>query len=86
MYAWKEENKILKYPVFSKSDKTFTGEETILSASIAADRSGNKRAVTRSKESGYLQFVLDPAANFELMDDVYLAWNFQVNFMFEVVL
>ena len=35
---------------------------------------------------GFVKLELDSAASFEPMDDVWLAWNFQVNFMFEAVL
>ena len=48
--AWETGDQILQQPVFTKSDKNITGEEIISSASIAADRSGNERAVKRAKE------------------------------------
>jgi hypothetical protein len=41
-------------PVFGDGDRHFTTEETILSAGVATDRSGNERAVRYSKISNYI--------------------------------
>ena len=38
---------------FAKADRHFKGKETLKSAAIATDRSGNERAVRLSKQSGY---------------------------------
>ena len=73
-------------PVFANSDRKFTGKETILSASVASDRSGNKRAVNRAKDSHYLQRGLEPNMNPARLNNVLLAWSFQENFMYKPVL
>ena len=47
--AWREGKQKICQPVFARSDEKFTGEETLLSASVASDRSGNERGVGVSK-------------------------------------
>ena len=41
-------------PDFAKGDRSFKGNETLASAAIATDRSGNERVVRLSKQSGYI--------------------------------
>ena len=60
--------------------------KTIRSVSIAADRSGNERAVNVQKRLALLSQGLKPNASPERMDNVWLAWGFQANFMFKPVL
>ena len=45
--AWRAGRQQIYQPIFAKSDRKFTGRETIRSADIATDRSGNERAVNR---------------------------------------
>ena len=68
------------------SDVEEVAQETIISADIAADRSGNKRAVNRCKESGFIKRGLHQNSDPAMMDDVWLAWSFQANFMYNSVL
>lgn len=84
--AWRAGKQQVLQPTFARSDRKFTGRETIISADIAADRSGNERAVNRSKESGFIKRGLLQNSSPVLMDDVWLAWSFQTNFMFKLVL
>ena len=86
LIAWREGHQTVSQPVFAKSDTRFTGEETITSASVAADRSGNERAVNVCKRSGYLQRGLSTKACPVRMSNIWLTWSFQTNFMFESVL
>jgi hypothetical protein len=58
----------------------------VSSAAIAADRSGNERAVKRCKMSGYLKRGLHERQDINVFADVWLAWPFQVNFMYKPVL
>ena len=51
--AWKAGQFILQ-PTFCKSDRKFGDKETLMAASVAADRSGNERAVRVCKQAGYL--------------------------------
>ena len=55
------------------------------SASVAADRSGNERAVKNSKASGFIKRGLKPNASPARFNNVWLAWSFQANFMFAAV-
>ena len=47
-------------PKFAKNDEQFTSDELHFSGSVAADRSGNERAVHRSKTSSTLKRGLKP--------------------------
>ena len=42
-------------PAFATSDRKFNTQEIVSSAAIAADCSGNERAMKRCKMSGYLK-------------------------------
>jgi len=56
------------------------------SASIAADLSGNERAVCVAKMSSYVKRGLTTHTDIKHLPDVWLAWSFQANFMFGSVL
>ena len=84
--AWRAGKQQIHQPIFAKSDRKFRGRETIKSADIATDRSGNERAVNRCKESGFIKRGIPKNGSPKLMDDVWLAWSYQTNFMFEPVL
>ena len=81
--AWMAGNQLVLQPDFKKSDKKFRGKETISSAGVATDRSGNERGVKYSKASGILARGMKPKNDFVMMDDIWLAWAFQINFMYE---
>jgi hypothetical protein len=74
-------------PVFARSDEQFTQEETLHSACVARIRSGNERAVRLAKKSKFLA-DRDSDSNWEveLVLDLWLAWTFQVNFMYGLYL
>ena len=74
---------LILQPDFKKSDKKFRREETISSAGIATDRSGNERGVKYSKYSGILARGMKAKNDFAMIDDIWLAWSFQTNFMYE---
>eukprot|EP00957_Ditylum_brightwellii_P181472 13823628-Ditylum_brightwellii.AAC.1 len=73
-------------PSFAKSDQKFRGIQTIASASVATDHSGNECTVNRSKLSGILKCGLQSTGDFERLNDVWSTWSFQINFMFKPVL
>ena len=50
---------------------------------MATDRSGNERVVKYSKASGLLARGMSSKSDFKKFDDVWLAWGFQINFMYE---
>ena len=72
-------------PDFKKSDKRFSGQQVISSAIIAEDRSANERAVRLAKKCGYLKRGVQGHVDMKRMDNCWLAWGFQINFMFERV-
>ena len=73
-------------PDFAKADCHFKGKETLTSAAIATDRSRNERAVRLSKQSGYINRGIPSAGSPLRMDNAWMSWSFQCNFMFESVL
>ena len=83
--AWKSGQFILQ-PNFMNSDGKFTTGEVLRSASIAADRSGNERAVRVTKMSAYVKRGTTAHNDIERLADVWLAWSFQANFMFKSVM
>ena len=40
--AWRAGRQTVIQPMFAKSDSTFTGKQTVVSGSVASDRSGNE--------------------------------------------
>ena len=84
--AWHAGNQEIIQPDFRKSDRKFRGKETISSAGIATDRSGNERAVHYSKYSGLLYRGVHARGDFKRFDNAWEAWTFQVNFMYNSVL
>ena len=84
--AWRNGHQLTLQPDFAKSDRKFRRKETLSSAQVAADRSGNERAVRLSKISGYLKRGLSNNQSLERFDQAWLAWGFQINFMFQKVL
>ena len=72
-------------PDFKKSHKKFCRKETISSAGIATDRSGNERGIKYSKYSGILACGMTAKNNFAVIDDTWLAWSFQTNLFMKVL-
>ena len=71
-------------PAFAEFEKQFAANTTLYSGAVAVVRSGNERAVKRCKMS----WVLKRGAKEQMWDvdflcDVWEAWTFQVNFMYE---
>jgi hypothetical protein len=80
--AWRKGQYLLQLLMFARSDHHFTTEDILTLAAIAKDRAGNKSAVNICKQSGVIKRGLllhgSPAA----LDNTWLAWSFQANFMF----
>jgi hypothetical protein len=71
-------------PVFARSDEQFRAGETLYSGCVAVVRSGNERAVKRCKLSWFLKRgTRDQGWDHSVVADVWLAWGFQVNFMYD---
>ena len=84
--AWRAGRQTVMQLMFSRSDRTFTAKETIVLGSVASDRSGNERAVNRAKMSNILKRGLTQAGCPKRINNIWLAWSFQSNFMFKSVL
>jgi hypothetical protein len=71
-------------PTFAESAKQFKDNEVLFSGAVAVVRSGNERAVKRCKMSWFLQRgAVQQMWDIDFVCDVWEAWTFQVNFMFE---
>jgi hypothetical protein len=71
-------------PIFSKGDKQFNRNEVLHTAAVAHIRSGNERAVGRCKMSWFVKRgCMEQAWDIDLLCDVWEAWTFQVNFMYD---
>lgn len=73
-------------PAFVSADRQFNTKEIMTSSAIAADRSGNERAVNRMKQSRHIPRGMQQHHDVELFCDVWLSWSFQVNFMYKPML
>ena len=73
-------------PTFAKKGKTFSAKDTLTTASIATDRAGNERAVNRLKTSGYIKGGVEKAQSYRTVNDAWLCYGFQVNFMYKSVM
>ena len=76
LMAWQHGRQEVRQPVFARSDRKFRGVETLISASIATDRSGNERAVRMAKSSGFLQRGLSCTGCPKRLDIIWLVWSF----------
>ena len=82
--AAKAEDQQCLQPVFAKSDQQFRAGETLYSGCVAVVRSGNERAVNRCKMSWFLKRgTKDQSWDHSVLADVWLAWGFQVNLMYD---
>ena len=84
--AWQAGKQMIKQPVFAKCDTKFSGKETLTSASVATDQSGNERAVNVAKKSGFVKRGLQSNACPVWLDNIWCAFSFQANFMYKPVL
>ena len=80
-------NQSCRQPIFAKSDEQFQRNDLLLSAGVDVNRSGNERGVKYMKHSWIVSRGIKHG-NFDLpaVDDIWLAWGFQVNFMYKNVL
>jgi hypothetical protein len=84
--AWRAGRQEVIQPIFAKSDRKYSGVDTIHTADVATTRSGNERSVNLCKQAGYIKRGLRPHSKASTMDDVWLTWSFQTNFMYNPVL
>ena len=83
--AWRTGGQLLLQPFFAKSDAKFASKEVLFSAAVASDRSGNERAVQVMKR-GAMGETIHHLQRLDCAADMWLAWGFQANFMYNVVL
>jgi len=86
LIAWQHGKQITLQPSFASSDKKFGRHQTLSSAVVAADRSGNERAVRLTKMSNYISSGLHKGQSMQRLNNAWLTWGFQVNFMFNTVI
>jgi len=72
-------------PPSSRSDRRFTGKQTIFAGSVARDRAGNERGVRVMKRSGLFKRGFKETMSVKRFCDAVLTWGFQVNFMYKPV-
>jgi hypothetical protein len=84
--AWRTGKQLLLQPVFARSDTKFNSLQVHRSANVAADRSGNERAVKMVKRSSLIKRGLAKHQDPTLLADAWLVWGFQTNFMFKSVM
>ena len=86
MVAWRAGKQRVLQPVWADSDRRFTTDETLLTAAVATDRGANERAVNVCKRSWYVSRGFQQNACPKQLDDAWMTWSFQSNFMFHPVL
>lgn len=83
--AWKEGHQLVLQPEWAESDKRFNRQQTLLTASVATDRGGNERAVNVCKRAGFIKAGFQPNSSPKILDDAWITWGFQANFMFNPI-
>jgi hypothetical protein len=81
MEARREGGHAVIQPVFA-SDRHFTTVEILVSSTISKDRSGNERAVKYARISDYIKKGLYNNESTDRLCNTWLAWGFQVNFVY----
>ena len=73
--AWNVGKQTVIQPPFARSDKRFTGRQTIYSGLIAHDRSGNERGVNVSKRSGLIKRGFQEWMSAKRFNIAWLTWS-----------
>jgi hypothetical protein len=74
-------------PEFAESEKQFKANMALHSGAAVVVWSGNERAVNQFKMSWFLkQGTANQSWSIDCLCNVWEAWTFQVNFMFEKIL
>ena len=67
-----------------KVDNLSSGESVLRTACVAVTRSGNERAVKRSKISWFVNVGMKlKLGDIDMLCDIWEAWTFRANFMYE---
>ena len=67
--AHRARKQLVLQPAFAESDKHFNRIQTLLSASVATDRGGNKRTINVAKRSWYVKRGFRPNSDTKQMND-----------------
>ena len=86
MASWKSGRQVALQPPSAKSDRRFTGRQTIFAGSAAHDRGGNERAVRVCKRCGLAKRGFLPGMCATRLNNAWRAFGFRANFMYEPVL
>ena len=86
MASWKSGRQVALQPPSAKSDKRFTGKQTVFAGSVAHDRGGNERAVRVCKRTGLASKGFLPGMSATRLNNAWRAFGFRANFMYEPVL
>ena len=83
----KQYNQSCWQPIFAKSNEQIQQNDLLLSVPLAVNRSNNERGVRYMKHSDLISNRIK-RGNFDVQNigDIWLAWGFQVNFMYRTVL
>ncbi|KAL7425381.1 hypothetical protein ACHAXM_006446, partial [Skeletonema potamos] len=73
--AWNVGKQTVIQPPFARSDKRFTGRQTVYSGLIAHDRSGNERGVNVSKRSGLIKRGFQEWMSAKRFNIAWLTWS-----------
>ena len=85
-HAFRSGKQLVQQPHFTHAMRDFSTKETLGTAEVASNRSGNERGVNRMKTSKYISNGIEKGGSFIRMNKVWLAYGFQVNFMYAPVL
>lgn len=83
--AWQSNHQLVLQPAFVDSDRIFGSKAVFHSSCVASDRSGNERGVRYSKMSHRVRNGPHCSADLRRFNNLWLMWNFQVNFMYKCV-
>ncbi len=74
-------------PTFAQSDRRFNSGDVLCSAGVATVHSGNKQSVHHVKLSWLIQkgCSIQVNTNLAMLSDIWLAWGFHINFMYDAV-
>ena len=83
--AWKEGEQLVLQPEWADSEKRFNRKQTLRTASVATDRGGNERAVKVCKRAGFISSGFHANACPQTLDDAWITWGLQANFMYNPI-
>ena len=86
MASWKSGHQVALQPPSAKSDRRFTGRQTIFAGNVTHGRGGNRRAVRVCKRCGLAKRGFLPNMSATRLNNARRAFGFWANLMYEPVL